>query len=367
MEIEKFILEGRAQPDFEGFLDNIRGIRRPERVPFAEFLIDPEIIEEISRRYLGEKGAVFPDDEKAYLKRGVSCFYRLGYDYALFVDIPGLTLHFPGRERVGKDTAFFSRRERKWVEEGQGLLSSWDDFEEYPWPEVDRFDFSLYEYLTSLIPEGMGLLVNACGGIFEVVSENLIGFAGLSYLLYDNFALVEATFERVGEIILHFYQQILNLPGVRGVFQGDDWGYKTSTFLSPTLLRKLVLPWHKKLATLCHERDKCYFLHSCGMVLPLMEDLLREVKIDAFHSFQEEVIPVTTFAEKYGHRVGILGGIDVDALVRFEEENLRRYVRSILEHCFPNGRYALGSGNSIANYVPVEKYLIMLDEGLSFS
>ena len=31
------------------------------------------------------------------------------------------------------------------------------------------------------------------------------------------------------------------------------------------------------------------------------------------------------------------------------------------------GGYALGSGNSIANYVPVENYLAMLDEGLNYS
>jgi len=29
----------------------------------------------------------------------------------------------------------------------------------------------------------------------------------------------------------------------------------------------------------------------------------------------------------------------------------------------PGGGYALGSGNSITNYIPVENYLIMLDEG----
>jgi uroporphyrinogen decarboxylase len=29
-------------------------------------------------------------------------------------------------------------------------------------------------------------------------------------------------------------------------------------------------------------------------------------------------------------------------------------------------RYALGSGNSVTNYVPVENYLIMLDEGVRY-
>jgi len=30
------------------------------------------------------------------------------------------------------------------------------------------------------------------------------------------------------------------------------------------------------------------------------------------------------------------------------------------------GKYALGSGNSISNYIPVKNYLVMLEEGLNF-
>lgn len=32
----------------------------------------------------------------------------------------------------------------------------------------------------------------------------------------------------------------------------------------------------------------------------------------------------------------------------------------------PGGMYALGSGNSVANYVPAQNYLAMLEESLDF-
>ena len=38
-------------------------------------------------------------------------------------------------------------------------------------------------------------------------------------------------------------------------------------------------------------------------------------------------------------------------------------MRETLDECMP-GRYALGSGNTIENYIPVENYLAMLEEGL---
>ena len=95
-----------------------------------------------------------------------------------------------------------------------------------------------------------------------------------------------------------------------------------------------------------------------------MEDLISDVKIDARHSFEDAIMPVTEVKKRYGDRIAILGGVDVDKLCRFEEKELRSYVRGILEKCMPGGGYALGTGNSVANYIPVKNYLIMLDEGL---
>lgn len=94
-----------------------------------------------------------------------------------------------------------------------------------------------------------------------------------------------------------------------------------------------------------------------------MDDLVDDVRIDAFHSFQDVIMPVAEFSEKYGHKVAALGGVDMDKLARMNESELREYVRDILSGCMP-GRFALGSGNTVANYLPPENYLAMLDEGL---
>jgi uroporphyrinogen decarboxylase len=37
-------------------------------------------------------------------------------------------------------------------------------------------------------------------------------------------------------------------------------------------------------------------------------------------------------------------------------------VRRIIDICGPRGRFAIGSGNSIPSYVPVENYLALVDE-----
>jgi uroporphyrinogen decarboxylase len=108
-------------------------------------------------------------------------------------------------------------------------------------------------------------------------------------------------------------------------------------------------------------------LHACGNLDEIYEDLIEDVRIDAKHSFQDKILSVGDFKERYGTRVGVLGGIDVDKMCRWSEEEIRSYVRDVLNRCMPDGRYALGTGNSVANYIPLENYLAMLDEGIRWN
>ncbi|NLC69052.1 MAG: uroporphyrinogen-III decarboxylase-like protein, partial [Clostridiaceae bacterium] len=302
------------------------------------------------------------DSVKKYWDNTIEVFYRLGYDY---IRISG-GIYFPGKSRVTDDTAALSRGKRSWSEEGTGVITSWEDFEKYPWPSLDEVDLRHYEYASGKVPEGMGVFVCPTSGFFEVAKEPILGYENLSYLLYDDPALVKAVIDRVGEIIYGFYEKLIGLPNLAGFFQGDDMGYKNSTLVSPAVLREYILPWHKKLAKLAHDNELIYMLHCCGNIENIMEDLINDVKIDTRHSFEDEAMPVIEAKKKYGNRIGILGGVDMDRLCRLPEDELRKYVRNILEKCMPGGRYALGSGNTVANYVPVKNYLVMLEEGINF-
>ena len=42
---------------------------------------------------------------------------------------------------------------------------------------------------------------------------------------------------------------------------------------------------------------------------------------------------------------------------------VRARVRQVLDACMPGGGYVLGTGNSVANYLPVQNFLAMVDEG----
>ena len=47
-----------------------------------------------------------------------------------------------------------------------------------------------------------------------------------------------------------------------------------------------------------------------------MDALIDDVKIDAKHSFEDTVVPVTEAKRLWGQRVALLGGLDVDFIAR---------------------------------------------------
>jgi len=94
-----------------------------------------------------------------------------------------------------------------------------------------------------------------------------------------------------------------------------------------------------------------------------MNDLIDFVGIDAKHSFEDAIMPVTEVKKKYGNRICVLGGVDMDLLARGETRKVRDYVRRVIQECAPGGGYCLGTGNSVANYLKIENYVAMLDEG----
>jgi len=207
--------------------------------------------------------------------------------------------------------------------------------------------------------------VSGCHQIFEHVTW-LMSYEGLSLALYDQPDLVDAVFERVGTIQHHVAQRLMEYDRVEVLFGGDDMGFRTGTMVSPEVLIGKALPWHKKNAELAHARGKLYLLHSCGKMDSLMPALIEDVGIDGRHSFEDAIEPVTLAKQRYGDRIALIGGIDVDLLARGRPEAIRKRVREVLEVCQPGGGYCLGSGNSITNYIPLDNYLTMLDEGRRF-
>lgn len=86
-------------------------------------------------------------------------------------------------------------------------------------------------------------------------------------------------------------------------------------------------------------------------------------------SEEPERVPIAEFGMDWGVIEVIQGpppgeGGDAVAawLARGSEEDVRAYTRRCISESLPGGGWALGPGNTIANYVPTASFMAMVDE-----
>lgn len=351
-----------VQPDWQGLLRCIRREGTPARVHHIELFLDAEVQEAICQRYDVLGGGLDPTAADFELRRQIALQRFLGYDYVRGrLEEMALPLH----RATADDTAGLQRAGgRNFMDEHVGPVTTWAEFEAFPWPDPARDEvYTQLEWYERHLPEDMCVIASGGFAHFAEHLTWLMGYETLCLSLYDQRDLVRAISDRLIDIYDTTIRRILAFDRVKMVWGSDDMGYRSGTLISPADLREFVLPGHRRMAALSHAAGRPYLLHACGNLAEIIDDLVDDVGIDAKHSFEDTIEQVTEVKHTYGQRIALLGGIDIDFLCRATPEQVRQRVRETLDVCLPGGGYCLGSGNSVANYVPLDNYLAMVDEG----
>ncbi len=351
------------QPDYQGLIDCILRKGTPKRVFAIELFLDKEVQEAIASEFQLLDG-LSPDDPYFQEKKQIRIQGFLGYD-TVRQGLEGLEM--PLHRVSAEDTASLARGGgRSFVASTRGPITNWEEFETYPWPDVSQAQARALEWYERNLPEDMCVVGSGGFAHFAEHLTWLMGYETLCYALHENRELVQAIAQKIMDINVEMLGRMLEFERVKIVWGSDDMGFRSGTLISPRDLREFVLPGHQKMAEMSHAAGRPYLLHSCGKLSAIMPDLIEDVQIDAKHSFEDTIETVQQAKERFGKRIGILGGIDVDFLCRATTEEVRARTRQTLQDCFAGGGYCLGTGNSVANYIPLENYLAMLDEGHKF-
>ena len=325
------------------FNELIKVLRRetPSRPVLFEFYLN----ERLYRRACGNQYDV--SSPLAAMRTMVRSFAHYGYDYAT---VRGSELWFPNGEEQG-DGKTISLNAGHCIEDRESFLR-------YPWMNASECDYSALDAIESELPKGTKTIVMGPGGVLENVIS-LVGYDHLCMMLYDDRELAADVFEKVGKSLVEYYRQCGAHRSVGALISNDDWGFNTQTMLSPDDLREFVFPWHKRIAETIHAADKPAILHSCGNYSMIFDDLIA-LGYDARHSYEDNIVPVEEAYEQFFGKMAVLGGIDVNYLICSSAEEITARCQRMLERANGRGGYALGSGNSIPDYVPDEKYFAML-------
>jgi len=334
------------KPDIENLYKVLRK-EEPDRPTLFELFMNLPLYERLAGRKLADNT---PEEN---LKLVVEAYTAAGFDYAT---THASDFKLDAREQQTKSTISLNEN---------FVITDGDTFQQYSWPDPKNYDYSRLEKIRPFLSDGMKLMVMGPGGVLENVIA-LTGYDNLCFMLYDNPDLAGAIFDKVGEGLLKYYEAALSFDTVGLLMSNDDWGFKTQTFLSPADMRKYVFPWHKKYVEIAHSHKIPALLHSCGYFNDVLDDTIDFMGYDGKHSFEDTILPVEDSYERWHNRIAILGGIDVNFIISRSEEEIIKRSRAMLDRAKGRGGYALGTGNSVPEYVPQDNYIALLKAALDY-
>jgi uroporphyrinogen decarboxylase len=330
------------KPDYNQILKVLKK-QVPDRPTLFEFFLNETLY-----RLLGEAEAPKKNDGYDHYRRVIYAFKNAGYDYST---IPASSFGFPGKPKTAQSTYSLN--------DGVAIYD-WESYNAYQWLNPDDFTDSPVDKCAADLPEGLKLIVHGPGGVLENVIS-LVGYDNLCIMIYDEPELTQKIFDGVGSRLLRYYERVADHDSVCALISNDDWGFKTQTMLSPADMRRFVFPWHKKIVAAGHKHDKPVILHSCGYRGDIMDDIIEDMAYDAVHSFEDAIRPIEEEYAEYKGRIALLGGLDLHFICTSTAEAIQSRGRKMLELAAAHGGFALGTGNSVPEYVPVESYLAMVD------
>ena len=167
-------------------------------------------------------------------------------------------------------------------------------------------------------------------------------------------------FEKIGAIVLNLFETIASFNNIGALFYSDDIAINTGLFVSPTVYKQYLFPWMKKIGTICKQKDIPFIYHTDGNIWKVLDDL-KDCGVNAIQAIEPQAMDIVELKQKRGTDFCLVGNIDIDLLTRGTKEQITSEVKRLLKKVAVNGGYCLGSGNTIADYIPFENYLTMIE------
>ncbi len=264
---------------------------------------------------------------------------------------------------IGKGQMQKARKETLKTRWGMPMFVDWPVKDRATWnehkkrldpntPERWPSDWDIYVQEMNSKSEPISLEV---GGFYGLLRE-WIGSERILYMFYDDPGLIEDMMEQVLYLEIEVIKRTLKDIKVQQATFWEDMCYKAGPLISPTMVRKFMLPRYKKITDLLHSYGvDVIYLDSDGNVEQLLP-LWLEVGINRIWPFEVAAgNDVVAVRKKYGKDLIIAGGIDKRALIKGKKA-IREEVISKMPFPLEKGGYFPSVDHAVPTDVTFENY-----------
>lgn len=118
--------------------------------------------------------------------------------------------------------------------------------------------------------------------------------------------------------------------GADGYFFCDDWGLQNRLMISPEAWQEIWKPRYARIYEAAHRARLLTFLHSCGDIVDILDDLI-EIGLDVIQMDQQENMGLELLGERFGGRITFWCPADIQAtMVRGSVDEIRAYCRRMV-------------------------------------
>ncbi|MHB9027105.1 MAG: uroporphyrinogen decarboxylase family protein [Armatimonadota bacterium] len=241
-------------------------------------------------------------------------------------------------------------------------LEDWRLLDNYPFPDPDRED--IYAGIEEQLAQCEGKYVLT--GQFMLLFERMHSLRGFATTLEDLYAEPELSAALADRIVDFDIRVIRNLSAIAGkrihcYSFTDDWGTQQACFISRAMWQQFFKPRYAKVFAAAHEAGWDVWMHSCGKVNEIIEDLI-EIGCNIMNLQQPRALGIEEIGRRYAGRIAFASLCDIQHTLPFKSaEDIREEARLLLQHwATPQGGFILSDyGDGAAIGVPLEKKEIM--------
>jgi len=279
------------------------------------------------------------DDESYYARNEWGTLYRMPKQHALYFDL---------YDTVLKNS------------------ESLEDDQKFVWPVPEKFTMSDRKELQDYYDAGFfTMITEVFGNGFLQTGPLVWGFENwLSMLLAEPERCIPFI-EKLLEKKCEYYDNIFEVYGglIDSTAEPDDFGTQRGTFVSPKLIRQMMMPCHKRLnAHIKSKQNVKTMLHTCGSVYDIIPDIigagydiLNPVQITAMNMEPERL------KREFGKQLTFWGGgINTQStLPNGTPQQVRDETKRLIDIFAPGGGFVFSTVHNVQDDVPIENFMAM--------